>query len=382
MPQYDGLDELDSSLFSSQTLDREWGYQNQHPISDQFPWFGSEPNPEGYNAAQTNEEDYLLGIDFNLLVNQPFHHFNSWNFGGGFKSSSSLTESELPVSNSNIPGPSNGCFAEISTDPNSPAHVQQPPANLATIEPSPLGPTPNRPCQSSGVNQPASQNEKSQRPNGFIESTSQQATDQQIWLPSAGASLGLGPQFPSVSVVPQIAVHVPPRIYPIIVPRVTALQPIPTKHCNPSATNTRTQKLITSPSTLANTQITEVESISTSPASFDACITVFETTPGALTKVKRRRKLDPTGHKSFKVTRKIGSCLECRFRKRPVRFFLFISHQFSCKSNVLQCNPGNPCEYCVKVYGSPKIAQLICHRESPFVSYDVTDCKFVFGKRR
>lgn len=58
--------------------------------------------------------------------------------------------------------------------------------------------------------------------------------------------------------------------------------------------------------------------ISKRPASFDECVTIFETTPGAMTKVKRRRKLNADSHKSFKVTRRIGACLECRFRKRTV----------------------------------------------------------------
>lgn len=53
-------------------------------------------------------------------------------------------------------------------------------------------------------------------------------------------------------------------------------------------------------------------------AAFDDCMNVFETTPGAMKKVKRRRKLAPSSQESFKVTRKIGACLECRFRKRMV----------------------------------------------------------------
>jgi hypothetical protein len=238
----------------------------------------------------------------------------------GFKNSYYINEFELP-------GPPNECFTEVSPTPNFPTDFQQSPTNLTTVEPLRLDATPNQPCQSSMVNQFPSQAEKSQKSqksNGFIKSISQQVTNQRIWLPSADASPGLGPQFPAVSVVLGTADDVlPPRARPTIIPKVTSSQQVPIKHSAPAAPNRGTQKLISAPLASANTQIKEIESLSKRPASFDSCINVFETTPGALTKVKRRRKLDPTSHKSFKVTRKIGSCLECRFRKRPVRFFLY-----------------------------------------------------------
>lgn len=62
----------------------------------------------------------------------------------------------------------------------------------------------------------------------------------------------------------------------------------------------------------------EIVLASAGKTSFSDCVTVFETVPGAISQTKRRRKLSPSSHESFKVTRKIGACLECRFRKRPV----------------------------------------------------------------
>jgi hypothetical protein len=75
-------------------------------------------------------------------------------------------------------------------------------------------------------------------------------------------------------------------------------------------------------------------------ATFNECVTVFETVPGAISQTKRRRKLSPSSHESFKVTRKIGACLECRFRKRPVCIYVIIREEQSANSRtVCSWNP-------------------------------------------
>jgi hypothetical protein len=75
------------------------------------------------------------------------------------------------------------------------------------------------------------------------------------------------------------------------------------------------------PQKSTSTQITrlpESQPASKRAASFEEYVTTFAAAPGAVAKVKRRRKLDAKTRESFKQTRKIGACLECRFRKRSV----------------------------------------------------------------
>lgn len=45
-----------------------------------------------------------------------------------------------------------------------------------------------------------------------------------------------------------------------------------------------------------------------------------------------------------------------------------------------QCSPGTPCPYCIKIFGPMNIAEVNCHRESPFVGYSVTDCASIFDE--
>ena len=47
-------------------------------------------------------------------------------------------------------------------------------------------------------------------------------------------------------------------------------------------------------------------------------VVIFESAPGALANVKRRRVLDAPGRKAAKDVRKAGACHQCRFRKRTV----------------------------------------------------------------
>jgi hypothetical protein len=50
----------------------------------------------------------------------------------------------------------------------------------------------------------------------------------------------------------------------------------------------------------------------------DEFVVVFESAPGALATVKRRRKLDAPVRKAARDVRKAGACHQCRFRKRTV----------------------------------------------------------------
>jgi hypothetical protein len=81
----------------------------------------------------------------------------------------------------------------------------------------------------------------------------------------------------------------------------------------------------TPPLTSTSTQIArlpESQTASKRAASFEEYVTTFAAAPGAVAKVKRRRKLDEKTRASFKQTRKIGACLECRFRKRSVSLYM------------------------------------------------------------
>ena len=51
---------------------------------------------------------------------------------------------------------------------------------------------------------------------------------------------------------------------------------------------------------------------------FSDCVAVFESAPGALANIKRRRKLDAQVRKAAREVRKAGACHQCRFRKRTV----------------------------------------------------------------
>ncbi|KAL3419924.1 hypothetical protein PVAG01_08423 [Phlyctema vagabunda] len=75
-------------------------------------------------------------------------------------------------------------------------------------------------------------------------------------------------------------------------------------------------------------------------------VVVFETAPGALANVKRRRKLDAPVRKAAKEVRKAGACHQCRFRRRT-------------------CSTGTPCNSCIK--NGNGLQELKCQRESPFV---------------
>jgi len=55
------------------------------------------------------------------------------------------------------------------------------------------------------------------------------------------------------------------------------------------------------------------------------CVDVFENAPGALASVKRRKKLDAPVRKAAREVRKAGACHQCRFRKRTVSTFKFLS---------------------------------------------------------
>jgi hypothetical protein len=104
------------------------------------------------------------------------------------------------------------------------------------------------------------------------------------------------------------------------------------------------------PQKSTSTQITrlpESQPASKRAASFEEYVTTFAAAPGAVAKVKRRRKLDAKTRESFKQTRKIGACLECRFRKRSVSL---------CKQE------------------GDSFADSL--QESPFVGYSVGDCEF------
>lgn len=72
---------------------------------------------------------------------------------------------------------------------------------------------------------------------------------------------------------------------------------------------------------------------------------VFENAPGALTTVKKRKKLDGAVRKAAQDVRKAGACHQCRFRKRT-------------------CSTGTPCTSCLK--NGRGLHELKCQRESPF----------------
>ncbi|CZR58722.1 uncharacterized protein PAC_08614 [Phialocephala subalpina] len=74
---------------------------------------------------------------------------------------------------------------------------------------------------------------------------------------------------------------------------------------------------------------------------------VFENAPGALTTVKKRKKLDGAVRKAAQDVRKAGACHQCRFRKRT-------------------CSTGTPCTSCLK--NGRGLHELKCQRESPFTS--------------
>ncbi|KUJ13911.1 uncharacterized protein LY89DRAFT_736910 [Mollisia scopiformis] len=77
---------------------------------------------------------------------------------------------------------------------------------------------------------------------------------------------------------------------------------------------------------------------------------VFENAPGALTTVKKRKKLDGAVRKAAQDVRKAGACHQCRFRKRT-------------------CSIGTPCTSCLK--NGRGLHDLKCQRESPFIGKSI-----------
>lgn len=372
-PKHDNQGEPDSSLFDVQSMYGGWVSHSQQSTSDPSLWLENIEQNSGKipNASEDNDSDSLGAWNAGILVNH-CPNLSSRDFGDIIvKNRFSFHLPNFPFPDIEFPEPSIEGIAEAGIDPILLADPKQSPTSLLTIDPSTLAPIPDQQRQSSRLDHSSYQNEELQWSHDFVDSATHQVTDQQTWTSSVSASLHPEPRYSSGLLSPSPSLVEPPKTSQIIVPLVAGIQQLEPKEADISAHIRVASASDPSSPTSPNSHIKKVPSTPKRPASFETCLSVFETTPGALTKVKRRKKLNPTSHKSFKVTRKIGSCLECRFRKRPV---CLTSRLTSSIPNRIQCNPGNPCEYCVKVYGSPKIAQLTCRRESPFVCYDVTDC--------
>ena len=305
--------------YASQFLEGQHALRNQQTVWGQLPWLGATQGAgvETSIASEAYNVDYIHGGYFDL----PFHpapcDSSCWNFGLDMKPSLPSPQTEISVSDYDQCNLSIGSFdtgtdaaAENKYDPEIYSSSKFGGKSLEFN--SPAGLQSHRRFFNQGLTTP---NEYPIVSDVFLDSSHQQSAAEYGWVTNVGQS----PEY-KFSPMSSASDRTDRILESVTSDAGDNSRSALARNISVEASVTSTSDSRRSMSTTLsfNPRPEEISASSKRPASFDSCVSIFETTPGAMTKVKRRKKLDPTSHKSFKVTRKIGACLECRFRKRPV----------------------------------------------------------------
>jgi hypothetical protein len=318
--------DLDVLSYASQFLDGQQVFRNQQTAWHQLPWLdvSQGASPETTTTIETSNADYIHGGCFEL----PFHPAtcdeSSCNFGLDSKTPFSPHQPEISISDYDHWDLPAGNFINARTDTSQqkyPSDLYSSSKSSGTSTESEFTPPTTGPLLSSQqfLNQSlALQYEQISWSNVFLDSMFPVGAAEQACSTQFDHSPRLEHKFSpilfSLDSTDQIVASATPEAGGNYRPPDTRQVSLG----NSTASTSDSRRSVSATAAPLNHRTEESPAPSKRPASFDDCVNIFETTPGAMTKLKRRKKLDPKSHKSFRATRKIGACLECRFRKRPV----------------------------------------------------------------
>jgi hypothetical protein len=362
--------------YSTQPIDQQQMYENQPAAYNQVPWLQAVPDDlqQTYTGDQFPSDD-LFGDGFDVLQEHAVTGASSWqpaldsHFDNLYdpRSAGRLPpeQPEIPSSFYNVWESSSGNIIDNSSSSNLPT-------NQRCLHPTPYS-TEQTPTEYMMTQTSSKSN--------IVSSTGR--APQHVFLPSNShvEVLNQPGRSGNHSQNKQVSLDKAPNSAPVQRRLEVVLlnsnsssragTPILSQRSTISPTRSEEPGVLTPPEPTppqksTSTQIARLpESQPTSKraaaASFEEYVTTFAAAPGAVAKVKRRRKLDAKTRESFKQTRKIGACLECRFRKRSVSLYKQVGDSFA---DSLQVHPWNPLRIlCQNIWNSYNGRSLLPSRE-------------------